>query len=194
MDTKEQLLEKAIQGFIEKGYENVSIDNITAECDITKGAFYYHFKNKDEIFIQAAFIIFSEINEWLNKKVMQSETTEEIVKSYFDLKDYFSYSLYYDNVNANIYTLLIDIVKRFPNLKKKIHEYFFANVPIIANKLEEAQKAGLVKKEINPNSQAYHIIYLVEGLLFISAITGDDESLIQKAENLGNEVWDSIKV
>lgn len=42
-------MEKALELFAEKGFEATSIQQITDECGISKGAFYLSFKSKDEL-------------------------------------------------------------------------------------------------------------------------------------------------
>ena len=44
---KQELLEIAYQLFIQKGYEETSIDEIIAEAHIAKGTYYYHFPSKE---------------------------------------------------------------------------------------------------------------------------------------------------
>jgi AcrR family transcriptional regulator len=47
--TRLSILQKAFELIYEKGYQTTSIDDILATTQVTKGAFYYHFKNKDEM-------------------------------------------------------------------------------------------------------------------------------------------------
>lgn len=47
--TRLNILQKAFELIYVKGYQNSSIDDIIANTQVTKGAFYYHFKNKDEM-------------------------------------------------------------------------------------------------------------------------------------------------
>ena len=44
---KQELLKIAYQMFIQKGYEETSIDDIIAEAHIAKGTYYYHFPSKE---------------------------------------------------------------------------------------------------------------------------------------------------
>lgn len=44
---KQELLKIAYRMFIEKGYENTSIDGIIAEAGIAKGTYYYYFESKE---------------------------------------------------------------------------------------------------------------------------------------------------
>ena len=47
--TRLTILQKAFELIYVKGYQTTSIDDILATTQVTKGAFYYHFKNKDEM-------------------------------------------------------------------------------------------------------------------------------------------------
>lgn len=49
-ETKESILESAAMVFIEKGYANASLEQIAEGANVTRGAVYWHFKNKMDIF------------------------------------------------------------------------------------------------------------------------------------------------
>src|SRR5688572_21364620 len=63
--TRLNILEKAFELIYVKGYQTTSIDDIIATTKVTKGAFYYHFKNKDEMGV-------SIINELLKPSLTSS--------------------------------------------------------------------------------------------------------------------------
>jgi len=48
---REAILETSARLFGEKGYTGVSIRDIAQACGMTNAALYYHFKNKDELFL-----------------------------------------------------------------------------------------------------------------------------------------------
>lgn len=48
-NTRLNILRKAFALVYRNGYQATSIDNIIAETQVTKGAFFYHFKSKDEM-------------------------------------------------------------------------------------------------------------------------------------------------
>ena len=47
--TRTMILTKSFELIYKQGYQATSIDNILATTQVTKGAFFYHFKNKDEM-------------------------------------------------------------------------------------------------------------------------------------------------
>ena len=48
--TKRRIFNTAIKMFSDKGYDNSSIEEITAVAGVAKGSLYYHFSKKEDIF------------------------------------------------------------------------------------------------------------------------------------------------
>lgn len=48
---KDSILETSAKLFGEKGYKGVSIRDIAQACGLTNAALYYHFKNKDDLYL-----------------------------------------------------------------------------------------------------------------------------------------------
>jgi AcrR family transcriptional regulator len=49
-DAREELLEAAAQVFAERGFQAASVDEIAARAGFSKGAVYWHFDGKDDLF------------------------------------------------------------------------------------------------------------------------------------------------
>lgn len=68
--------------FKEKGYNNVSVNEICRACSITKPTFYYHFKAKEDIL----FAFFTDKMENLSDSIFeiaQAANGKELVMGYF---------------------------------------------------------------------------------------------------------------
>ncbi len=50
-ETMHRLCAKGLEIFHQKGYYNTSLDDILKELELSKGAFYHHFKSKEDYFI-----------------------------------------------------------------------------------------------------------------------------------------------
>jgi AcrR family transcriptional regulator len=50
-ETRSKIIDSAIRLFSAHGYNTASVDDICAEAGISKGAFYHHFKSKQELFL-----------------------------------------------------------------------------------------------------------------------------------------------
>lgn len=59
----ETLLEVGRELFLERGYANVSMQQIAERAGMTKGAPYYHFQNKEALFRQVAIRLLRELKD-----------------------------------------------------------------------------------------------------------------------------------
>ena len=50
-ETRTKIIDAAIKLFSNNGYNKASVDDICTEAGISKGAFYHHFKSKQELFL-----------------------------------------------------------------------------------------------------------------------------------------------
>src|SRR5262245_38343156 len=51
--SRKHLLAAAIDSFARLGYQGTSIDRIARDAGVTKGALYYHFRDKEELLFEA---------------------------------------------------------------------------------------------------------------------------------------------
>lgn len=50
LETKKSILDAAVAVFVEKGVSGASLEDIAERAGVTRGAVYWHFKNKNDIF------------------------------------------------------------------------------------------------------------------------------------------------
>ncbi len=53
---REQILDASRRTFAEKGYQGTTIRDIEQACDLTRGAIYYHFRDKQEIYVSVLIV------------------------------------------------------------------------------------------------------------------------------------------
>ena len=93
--TRTLLLESAKKLFTNPGYEQTKIVNITGEAGMSVGAFYKHFKNKDEVFFEIAKEgnnnlrerIASFRSKWSASPLPFNESLKDILDTVFDFFD-----------------------------------------------------------------------------------------------------------
>ena len=49
--TQQYILESAFKRFVDKGYDNTTMDDIVNSCGMSKGAIYHYYKSKKDLFI-----------------------------------------------------------------------------------------------------------------------------------------------
>ena len=81
--TREAILDSAMQTFYEKGYSRTTFDEIASRINLTKGAVYWHFKNKADV---VAALIMRKINQDTEEfgDDIISQTIDELRKKVID--------------------------------------------------------------------------------------------------------------
>lgn len=64
MQKRQRVIDQALRMFAERGYENVSVDEILKEAGIAKGTFYHYFESKEDILLDFGKSQIEIIDRW----------------------------------------------------------------------------------------------------------------------------------
>jgi len=194
METKDKIIQEALDSFLTDGYEKTSISIIAKKCDVTKGSIYHHFKSKDEIFLMAIVLFYEDYENWINDRFKRCNGIKEFLYIYFDYPDYIKSSpLLDDEKNYNSYSIFIDGIKKFPQLMESLIERYNGYIDNIDRELEKAKKQDVIKKDVNCRAVATEVFILFEGLLLLDTISGKNYSFSSHKEIVFNNLWDNIR-
>lgn len=62
---KDRLLKAAWQLFLEKGYEETTVNDIIDYSKTSRGSFYHHFRGKEDLIFSLAYMFDDNYDEWL---------------------------------------------------------------------------------------------------------------------------------
>ena len=74
--SKKEIIRSSIQTFREKGYYRTTMADLANNAGLTKGAFYYHFKNKEDVMLKSL----EALHLWFNQHVFSIAYNDEITK------------------------------------------------------------------------------------------------------------------
>lgn len=89
--TKDKIIYSAESLFLKFNYLSVTMDDIAGMLHISKPALYYHFKNKEDLFIEMAKDVFKDFSGALNEAITKDMPLEKKFKEV--LRTYISFSL-----------------------------------------------------------------------------------------------------
>lgn len=148
-ETRLRILEKAFELIYVRGYQSTSIDDIIATTSVTKGAFYYHFKNKDEMGVAI-------INDIL-KPILASSFIEPLQRVEDPLEAI--YNLMDDLLMKNAFlkveygcpasNFTQEMTPWNADFNKALNELIHAWTKVMTAALEKGKKSGWVRKEVN---------------------------------------------
>ena len=173
--------------FAEKGYENTSIEEITATVGVAKGTLYYHFSSKEEIF---DFLVSEGI------KLLQNSVDIKTSK----------YENYIDKIKA-IILIQIKIVKKYEDIitillsqfygsekrNQKCKEYIYEYI----NKIEGIVTQGMEKGQIkqgNAKLYASEIYGLIASTLVYKLKEREDFEVLKIYKEFENTIINGLRV
>ncbi len=74
---RERLLEAAVKTFARNGYRKTTLDEIASEARIANGTFYNHFRDKEDLYLQACAYAMFKWQEQINKEVSKKNAPEK---------------------------------------------------------------------------------------------------------------------
>ena len=125
--TKQSLLKSALKLFLKDGFSNVSIAQIAADSNLTRGAFYWHFTSKDDILLKILELNRNKIMED-NKALLEYECSNaQEFTSHFLLSridNFWKSKEFREYVELTWFKLEQQFSGKSNKFKTKINDYF----------------------------------------------------------------------
>lgn len=151
----QQIVGTARELFWKHGVKRVTVEEICEKSEVSKMTFYKHFANKADL---AKYIMQKLFNEGIKqyRDIMESQTPYiKKVEKIIQMK--------MDNTNNISQEFLNDMYKSGePELQQMINKYVQRNMQMIQNDFIEAQKAGHIRKDVNPKFILYILYKFIE--------------------------------
>lgn len=172
-NTRLTILQKAFELIYTKGYQTTSIDEIIATTKVTKGAFYYHFKTKDEMGIA--------IIEEILKPTMQehfikpTENTQNPIEDFYNM---ISYLLLEDpflqvKYGCPVGNLTQEMTPWNTKFSEALSELINLWKSTIIKAIEKGKEQGLIRKDVVGEQVAFFILSGYWGIRNFGKIEND---------------------
>lgn len=162
-DTREEIVEQALQLFTLKGYHNTSINDLLAATGLTKGGLYGHFAGKEAIWAAAydravaiwGAIVFRGIEE-IEDPV---ERIHRVVEQ--DLRGYVGGRVFQGG--CFFFNLLVELSGQSPAMAAQILRGYDLFSERLARWVAEGQGEGLLRTDANPREIADFLVIALNG-------------------------------
>ncbi len=164
-ETKKAILLAALEIFCEKGYSRTTFDEIAKRINLTKGAIYWHFRNKADILTEIIRKGFLLTHQAIEKNIQPEKGLEAIYefmqyeaqlisqqKLYKQLMFFLLFQMEWSEAILNKVTKEANEVVEYPQT-------------IIKTALEAAQSQKKIREETDIESCTCLIIYLWQGII-----------------------------
>ncbi|MFA7177409.1 MAG: TetR/AcrR family transcriptional regulator, partial [Smithellaceae bacterium] len=138
---KNYILDAARELLLEKGLKATSINQIAKRAELSIGAIYFYYKDKEEIFaalqVEGLELLYRTINQAIDKKSTPEKKIRSVAQAYLRFSE--EHKNYFDIIN---YFLTSPNTIFSPELKKEIDERGNASISTLTAAIQE----GIDKK------------------------------------------------
>lgn len=151
------ILQKALDLVYKKGFQATSIDDIIATTAVTKGAFFYHFRNKDEMGLaMIKEVLQPGMMDMLVKPLINSK--DPVNEIYFMMKHILLESPFFQvKYGCPAVNLVEEMAPLNPSFQKRLQKITRQWQEAIIQCLEKGKGTGAIRKEINAETVACFI-------------------------------------
>lgn len=156
--TADIILSKAKDLFIQQGYAATSMDELVSYSGVSKGSIYYHFKNKEDLFVH---VLKKNYTEWQDEWYAKKHLYNGIVEQLYGMAEHMA---------KDFHNPLMKVSEEFSmsqlhseQLLEQLLEITYAPRAIYEELFEAAMKEGAIKQD-SPRDLAIVFAALMDGL------------------------------
>jgi TetR/AcrR family transcriptional regulator, transcriptional repressor for nem operon len=147
--TRQMLLQNAFQLIYVKGYQATSIDDIIATTHVTKGAFFHHFANKEEM----GLALIKEFMQDTVQDMMLSPLidSDKPLKAIYNLMRFLLLEnpIMQTKYGCPTHNLIQEMAPINPNFKQALFEITGKTQQVFLTTLENAKSKGKIRKSVD---------------------------------------------
>ena len=185
--TRIEILRSALDIFCEKGYSRTTFDEIAKRINLTKGAVYWHFRNKPDLIAALIREAFNRANNIILQKVPEIKSVDDLKQRCIINATLVRDEPYYRKFLFFIFYQMEWSEAILGTICKSIKDIDEYPLKEIKQTLTFSQKNGEISPEINIEETAHILFSLWHGLL-LNSITGkystDFPTLVEKSFDL----------
>ena len=171
--TSRKILDATLKLFVKRGFHGTSISDISKATNLTKGAIYFHFKNKDAL-LKSVLEEFEKA--YLDK--MFEEVESQRGRAIDKMRHLLRFSLNFVPKNEDLCMSLLNLSTELCSSHKKyekdIKRIYKKYAKFLADLLEKGQKDNSFRKDVNPNILALYLIGSNDGNLLQWTLNKDE--------------------
>ena len=168
MDTRERILNAAMQAFSEKGFNGVSVDEIAKRAGVKKALIYYYFPSKDRIFKEVWDRSLDELEKHLFDEIENEKSYMKKLKGF--LKAYIDFV-----TNRKVISEVINKERASVMSEDKwadLRDRYEGFLDKVANLIDEGKKYNAIYDDIDPVAAA--------NLIFGSMVHSEKPGILEK--------------
>jgi AcrR family transcriptional regulator len=195
--TKENILRTSLLLFLQKSYKEVTMKEIVEKTGLSKGAFYHHFKSKEELYKEIIKLFFASgtLNYHAFPKDSLYNFFMHYVSSMNNSINELNQLLTNDNNESslNFFLIIFDAVSRFPEFLAIEHNLYLENIRAWEAIIQTAREKEEIATISSNTDIANLFLYCTDGVFLRYANSDKDENYETVLKRAFISIYDNIK-
>jgi AcrR family transcriptional regulator len=149
--SRKHLLGAAIDCFARFGYQGTSIDRIARHAGVTKGALYYHFRDKEDLLFAA---VTERVGEFERKVLRDVEPARDALSTLRRVVDACFFHATVSNHRRFIITLMVEALDTNPRLSEEFRRILRGMRFYLAEVVRRGQREGSIRPGVDAEAVA----------------------------------------
>ena len=193
-DTRERIIASAALVFGQKGFQRASLDQVASDAGLTKGAIYWHFKSKNDLYFALLDSRFQRDISTMREGVaaMMASATQESTAEL--MARIFSNGLQGATSDPDWPRLFVEVMghSREPEVRERIAQFYAQGWEFAGGMVRDMQTAGLIRQDIDPELMASFWFALGDGLILAWLTQPDRIDFNALASGILDMLWRGI--
>lgn len=181
-ETRKFILDTAFRLFLQKTFKEVTMQDIVTETKLSKGAFYHHFRSKEQLFGEV-------IGYFFNRMAQR----EKEVRKDITLKEYYVWCAERtvglqemaetgkgSETTLNFYYMIFDALKIIPGFRKTLRKQQDAEMDAWVEVIRRAKAKGEITSTVGNREIASIFIHTGDGFSLELVLDGNPQALKRK--------------
>ncbi len=184
VSAKTKLLDAALTVIRSKGYAATTVDELCAEAGVTKGAFFHHFKTKEDLAVSAAQYWSTVTNQIFESAPYQnlSDPLDRLLGYVAFRKELLQGTL--PEVTCLVGTMVQETYDSNSAIRQACHQSIFGHSSDVAKEIEAAKKLYAPKASWTPMSLALHVQAVIQGAFILAKSDQNAEVAAESFDHL----------
>jgi len=153
--SRKQLMAAAIDCFARLGYQGTSIDRIARDAGVTKGAVYYHFRDKEKLLFEA---VKDRVGGFEQQVLKEVTPAQDAMANLRHVVDACFFHATVSNHRRFIITLMVEALDTNPRLSAEFQNILRRMRAFLAGVVREGQERGTLRPDVAPEAAAAVIV------------------------------------
>lgn len=167
--TRDTIIETSFLLFLKKGYKAVTLTDLEKAVGMTKGTFYYHFLNKEEVLKEGVTRYYRVLNARREREISGVRSLREFIDvtihNLMEIEHYGAKRFDRDIPEILCLSLMVEVISLYPEFKQMVSDTKVSWMSKVEGVILEAKRNKEIRDDVDTSILAKNLLNISIGLI-----------------------------